>query len=110
MELQVGEIMSTQTFKFPDQLMADGTIPELIAVAGEDLSLVISDQLELWRWLSSVNSPMSIDDIQLRLNFEDRLPTPEQTTKILEAMANLMVVVSRVGYEMAQAKHQGGEG
>jgi hypothetical protein len=102
--------MSTATFTFPDQLMADGTVPQLAVMTGKGMNIVITDELSTWQLLSSLNSPMPIDEIQLELDFEGLLPTPVQTTKILEAMANLMVAISEVGYEMAQAKHEGGEG
>jgi hypothetical protein len=107
----VGEIMSVK-IKFPDQPMTDGTIPELWIVPAEGAATfggtAIKDHLETSRWLSSINSPLSLGQVELILY--GQLPNAEQTTEILEAMANLMVVVSRVGYEMAAAKHEGGEG
>jgi hypothetical protein len=100
--------------KFPDQPMEDGTIPELTTTTYEGMdkgfTMDISDECATWGWLSSIDAPMATEELAFTIDFSDKLPTPEQTQKILEAMANLMVVVSRVGYEMAQAKHEGGEG
>jgi hypothetical protein len=91
--------------------MADGTVPQLAVMTGKGMNIVITDELSTWQLLSSLDSPMSIDEIQLELDFEGLLQMPGPNhQEILEAMANLMVVVSRVGYEMAQARHEGGEG
>jgi hypothetical protein len=98
--------------QFPEQPMAGGTIPELWIVPAEDAiafgGTAIRDHLETSRWLSSINSPLSLGQVELILY--GQLPNAEQTQKILGAMANLMVVVSEVGYEMAAAAHEGGEG
>jgi hypothetical protein len=101
--------------KFPDQPMADGTIPELWLGGAYDYDnqRTITDCGETARWLSTINSPLTLTAESLRMKlhwygYSDG-PTHHQTQEILEAMANLMVVVSRVGYEMAQARHEGGE-
>jgi hypothetical protein len=52
--------MSTATFTFPDQLMADGTVPQLAVMTGKGMNIVITDELSTWQLLSSLNSPMPI--------------------------------------------------
>ncbi len=99
--------MSTQTFKFPDQPMADGTVPEIWETSWYQDGRDFSDHGETARLLDALNSPLSVGAINLRVCGP---ATPEQLAKILKAMAALMVAVSEVGYEMAAAAHEGGEG
>jgi hypothetical protein len=101
--------MNTQKFTFSDQPMEDGTIPELWLTKDARLrTTIITDNFETARWNSSIDSPLVVEELVLSLGGQTL--TDAQTSEILEAMANLMVAVSRVGYEMAQAKHEGGEG
>ena len=97
------------SYTFPEQPMADGTVPELYVEMWHPRGREITDGGAVNQLLSSLNSPLSVGTIELSLR-ADRMPTPEQTQEILEAMASLMVVVSRVGYEMAAQRHEGGEG
>jgi hypothetical protein len=89
--------------------MADGTIPELWVTKDARIrTTIITDNFEIARWNSSINSPLVVGELGLTL--EGQVPTEAQTQKILGAMANLMVAVSEVGYEMAAEAHEGGEG
>jgi hypothetical protein len=88
--------------------LADGTVPKLYVGTWHRRGREITDGGATNQLLSSLNSPLSVGTIELSL-LADNMPTPEQLAKILEAMANLMVVVSEVGYEMAAAAHSGGE-
>jgi hypothetical protein len=107
---------TTTTVTFPNQPMADGAIPALWIGKPYDYDnqKTITDCGATAQWLSSLNSPLTLtkDSLRMTLHWYDYSdgPTHHQTQEILEAMANLMVVVSRVGYEMAQARHEGGEG
>lgn len=106
--------MSKTSIKFPDQPMADGTVPELTVTTCEDMdkgfTMDISDECATWGWLSSIDAPMATGELTFTIDFSDKLPTTEQLDKILKAMAGLIQAISEVGYEMAQTKHEGGEG
>ena len=97
------------SYTFSDLPMADGTVPELYVGMWHRRGREITDGGATNQLLSSLNSPLSVGTIELSL-LADNMPTPEQTQKILKAMAGLMVAVSEVGYEMAQAKHEGEKG
>jgi hypothetical protein len=101
------------SIKLDDHLMADGTVVELWQIYAQHRHRCeFADMGELNRWLSTaIDSPLRLaQDLNITIHWTGNGPTPGQATKILETMANLMVVVSRAGYEMAQAKHERGEG
>jgi hypothetical protein len=98
--------------------MVDGTIPELYiresqrwSPRGIQFVTEISDGGETSRWLYGINAPFETGQITVRLDgVSEGDVSPAQTQKILGAMANLVVAVSEVGYEMATQRHEGGEG
>jgi hypothetical protein len=100
------------SIKLDDHLMADGTVVELWQIYAQHRQRCeFADMGELNRWLSTLNSPLRLaQDLNITIHWTGNGPTPEQTQKILEAMAGLIQAISEVGYEMAQAKHEGGEG
>jgi hypothetical protein len=107
--------MSTNvgSVKLDDHLMADGTVVELWQIYAQHRHRCeFADMGELNRWLSTaIDSPLRLaQDLNITIHWTGNGPTPEQTQKILKAMAGLIQAISEVGYEMAQERHEGGDG